>query len=73
MASTPYVTTETLLSAQDLSSTSIAAVPTDAATTSAYGYTEAQANAVITQMNLLITQNLAIIALLKAHGLVAES
>lgn len=59
MANTPYQTRDQLLSALDL-----VAVPTDAAATTSYGYTQAQADAIVAQLN-------AVIALLKAGGFVA--
>jgi len=60
ITNTPSVTTETLLRAYDLTS-----VATTGATASTpYGFTEAQANAIVTQLN-------AVIALLKADGAAA--
>lgn len=58
MSSTPYQTTDTLLRAADLT----AVASTGTTTTTPYGFTTAaQADAVVTQLNLII-------ALLKAHG-----
>lgn len=74
MSATPATTTETILLSGDLSLASMAAVATTAATsTTPFGYAEAQANAIVTQVNLLVAQNKLIIALLKANGLFAES
>lgn len=57
MASTPYVTTDTFLRAADLT----AVVTTTPTSSSPYGFTLAQATAIITQLN-------AVIALLKVAG-----
>ena len=51
MAATPYQTTDTLVRAYDLT-----AVATTAPTaTTPYGFSQAQATAIITQLNLIIT------------------
>lgn len=63
MPATPYVTTDTLTLASGLTSVTTAA----ATSTTPYGYAgAAQADAVITQLNLII-------ALLKANGMSAIS
>jgi hypothetical protein len=56
MANTPYQTTGTLVSASNLTP-----VVTTTPALSSYGYTQAQATAIITQLN-------AVIALLQAGG-----
>lgn len=67
MSNVPYVTTDTLLRAYDITNTS--AVATTAATASSpYGYSEAQANEIVTKLNLVIANQILIVNLLKAGG-----